>query len=88
MACYIVTYDLRVPGRDYKPVYEFLKSHGTWAKITESAWAIVTTKSAKTIRDELKALVDSNDRIFVVKSGVEAAWSNSIGKNEWFKKHL
>lgn len=88
MACYIVTYDLRAPGRNYENVHNKLKSYKKWAKVTESTWAVVTEDKAVTIRDALKAIVDPNDRIFVVKSGVEAAWFNSKCKNEWLKANL
>lgn len=88
MPCYIVTYDLRAPGRNYEAVYNKLKSYDNWAKITESTWAIVTDERAVQIRDGLAALIDKNDRIFVVKSGVEAAWRNTRCKSEWLKKHL
>lgn len=88
MTCYIITYDLRQPGRDYSPLYAKIKSYNGWAKVTESTWAVVTDESAASIRDALLSIADSNDRIFVVKSGVEAAWVNSMCKNEWLKKHL
>jgi hypothetical protein len=84
---YIISYDL-VGSRRYDSLYEELKSFKTWAKITESTWAITTDLSAVEVRDRLSAVLDSNDRLFVVKSGVEAAWSNVICKNEWLKKWL
>ena len=87
MDCYIVSYDLR-NNRNYDALYSAIKSIGRWAKITESTWAIVTTESAVEIRDHLKGVVDSDDRLFVVKSGVEAAWSNSICRNDWLKENL
>lgn len=88
MACYIVTYDLRKPDRDYEKLYEAIKSYGTWAHVTESVWAVITARTAPQVRDHLLSFMDSNDRIFVVKSGVEAAWRNPICKNEWLKEHL
>lgn len=87
MTTYIVCYDLR-KSRDYQPLYDKLKSYTKWAKITESNWAIVTAKTAPEVRDELKAVMDKDDRLFVVKSGVAAAWSNSICKNQWLKDNL
>src|SRR3546814_5002418 len=65
-----------------------IKSYGTWARVTESNWVIVTTKTAVQIRDDLLTVLDSNDRLFVVKSGREAAWHNSRCKNEWLKAKL
>lgn len=88
MKCYIIMYDLRAPGRNYTALYAALKSYGTWAKITESSWAIVTESSATNIRDHLIQLIDSNDRLFVIKSGHNSAWRNAIGSNDWFKKYL
>lgn len=85
---YIVIYDIADDG-DYDSLYEALKtSYSGWAKISESAWAIVTTKTAKEVRNELIPCIGRNGRLFVVKSGVEAAWSNTKASNEWFKKNL
>ena len=36
MAIYIVSYDLRAPGRNYEPLYKALKSTGTYAHPLES----------------------------------------------------
>src|SRR3546814_5478189 len=69
MAAYIICYDLTNPGRNYQNLYEKIKSYGTWARVTESNWVIVTTKTAVQIRDDLLTVLDSNDRLFVVKSG-------------------
>ncbi len=88
MPCYIISYDLRTPGRNYNALYEAIKAYGTWAHINESLWAVVTTKTAVQVRDHLATHVDQNDRIFVIKSGVEAAWRHSICKNEWLLEKL
>lgn len=88
MPCYIISYDLRKPGRNYDSLYAAIKAYGTWGKINESLWAIVTEQRAIQIRDNLKGHIDANDRLFVIKSGVEAAWLNSIADNDWLKKHL
>jgi hypothetical protein len=84
---YIVIYDISDDG-DSNGIHEKLKSYSGWAKITESTWAIVTLKKAKEIRDELKNYIGTKGRLFVVKSGVEAAWSNVRASNVWFKKNL
>lgn len=88
MTCYIITYDLLKPGRNYNDLYEAIKSYGTWAHIAESVWAVVTTRTAVQVRDHLQGKMDPGDRIFVVKSGTEAAWGNVLCKNEWLKEHL
>jgi hypothetical protein len=88
MSCYIVSYDLLKPGRNYDGLYKAIKSYPRWARVNESVWAVVTNNSAVQIRDHLVGQLDTNDRIFVIKSGVEAAWRNSKCKNEWLKENL
>ncbi len=75
MAVYIIDYDLRAPGRNYDSLIEAIKTY-PWAKIMKSTWAIETTKTATQVRDHLKGHIDSNDKLFVVKAGNEAAWFN------------
>ena len=88
MTCYLISYDLLAPGRNYEALYEAIKAFGTWAHVHESLWAVVTDKSAAELRDHLLQFLDGNDRLFLVKSGVEAAWRGTICKNEWLKEHL
>ncbi|WP_339701688.1 CRISPR-associated protein Cas2 [uncultured Roseivirga sp.] len=85
--CYIINYDLR-NSRDYNGLYEAIKSYGTYAKVLESCWAIVTTQSATQVRDFLLRSMDSDDGIFVVKSGGEAAWQRVLCTDEWLKRNL
>ena len=86
--CYLISYDLRAPGRNYDILYQAIKGYRTWARITESYWAIVTTQSASEIRNYLVQFMDSNDRLFVIKSGKEAAWRNARANSDWLKNHL
>ena len=87
MTCYIVSYDLR-KQRDYASLYEAIKTYPNWAYITESTWAVVTSSSAVEVREYLLGFVDNDDRLFVIKSGLEAAWVNVICKNKWLKENL
>ncbi len=89
MSCYIISYDLRKRNQsDYQSLYKAIKAYGTWARITDSTWAIVTDESAVEIRDYLLKNIDEDDRLFVVKSGVEAAWQEVRCRNEWLRKQL
>ena len=87
MTCYIICYDLR-NDRNYESLHKEIKSYSKWGRINESTWAVVTNKSAVEIRDNLLKVIDNDDRLFVIKSGVEAAWNNSICKNQWLKENL
>lgn len=88
MNCFIITYDLCNPGRDYSSLYGALKAFPKWGKITESTWAVVSDSNAIGIRDHLLGFIDSNDRLFVIKSGREAAWNRAFADNQWLKDNL
>lgn len=88
MSCYIIAYDLKRPGQQYSELYEAIKSYRRWARINDSVWAVVTDNKAKEVRDHLGSYIDKNDSIFVLKSGVEAAWRNVRCRNEWLKDNL
>lgn len=91
MACYIITYDLlNAKTEDYEDLISAIKKYPKWGHISESVWAVVPHQGigAATIRDELQKFLKTNDRLFVIKSGVEAAWRNSLCQNEWLKENL
>ena len=88
MTCYIITYDLVNDDSDYDILIKEIKTYSKWAHINKSTWSIITEDSAKEIRDNLKKKVNSEDRLFVIKSGVEAAWSNAMCKTQWLKDNL
>lgn len=73
MAILFVTYELNAPGRDYKTLYDYLKTftycRGTEKKRLESSWLLDTSKTAATVRDEMIKLMDSNDVLFVTPIG-------------------
>ncbi|MFA6986339.1 MAG: hypothetical protein WC213_09040 [Arenimonas sp.] len=87
MSIYLVTYDLKQPGRNYAPVFEYLKKF-TYCKGMESVWLLDTTTSATALRDALNTLVDGNDRVFVARLQGEwgslrydcAAWLNDSAR--------
>lgn len=67
MKTFLVSYDLKAPGRDYEAVWEYLKRTGIYWHPLGSVWLIVCDLSAGQIRDDLRALVDANDRILVIR---------------------
>ena len=88
MRTYLVSYDLLAPNRNYEDLYKAFKSYGSWARITESTWAVVTDQSAVEVHKYLGSFLDTDDRLFVLRSGTEAAWRNTRCRTEWLKKHL
>ena len=87
MQTYIISYDM-AEGGDYDALYKVIKSYGTWARITDSTWAVVTEDNAEKVRDHLSAYLPQKSSLIVVKSGIEAAWRNVFCRSEWLKRSL
>ena len=86
--CYIISYDLMAPGKNYETLYSAIKSYGTWGKITESCWIVVSSFPATVIRDQLSMHIDRNDRLFVSRLAIPAAWKNTKADDAWVKRIL
>lgn len=86
---YIVTFEVNDSSRK-DLLKEKLKSYGVYCPIHDNCWAIVTEHTAVQVRDFVDAVLNSNDRIFVIRSGSEAAWRNTYGEknSEWLKERL
>ena len=84
---YLISYDL-AEGGNYDELFKYIKSYGTWGHITESLWAIQSSKSATEIRDEVKKYLSEGSRLMVVKSANVAAWSNAMCTNDWLQKNI
>jgi hypothetical protein len=86
--CYIISYDLCKPGRNYDQLYEEIKSFPQWGHLTQSTWAVISSEDSESIRNRIMSVLDSSDRVIVIKSGQEAAWQNLMASNDWAKKNL
>jgi hypothetical protein len=90
MPAYIISYDLNQPGQNYSNLYDAIKAQGSshW-RMLDSTWIVVSAKSAVQIRDNLIVHLDDNDKILVLKSGIEAAWGGFNDKgSKWLKENL
>lgn len=89
MTCYIATFEV-ANAQDKNALIERLKAYGTYCPINDNCWAIVTEQTAAQVRDNLMAVIKTTDKIFVIKSGVEAAWRNVYGEknSDWLKEKL
>jgi len=89
MTTYIVTFEVNDLTRRNN-VKAKLKEFGYYCPIHKNAWAIRTEKKAIEVRDIVSPAMTNEDRIFVIRTGTEAAWKNAFGteNSEWLKKHL
>ncbi|WP_350303041.1 hypothetical protein [Pediococcus acidilactici] len=63
---YIVSYDLDNPGQKYNELKKIIDAHSIdWCRYLDSTFLIRTNDSANDILQALKAVIDSNDRVFI-----------------------
>lgn len=67
MALYLLTYDLRKEGQDYKSLYDELKKFNA-VRILESVWCFNRfNTNAEGLRNYFKQFIDENDGLFVAE---------------------
>lgn len=68
MKTYLISYDLGIPetSSEYEKIINYIKSLGDWAKPLKSQWFVVSGEDIKDIRNNLKSLTDSNDKILIM----------------------
>ncbi len=92
MKTFLISYDLGVPEThsDYVRLSERLKSlYVTWARPVKSVWIIKSDKDAMIIRDEIKTVLDSNDKLIVVEmSGNWGTYNVNKEVTEWMKNNI
>lgn len=89
LTTYIITFE--VNDKDRRSLLkEKIRTFGSYCPIHNNAWAIRTEKKARDVRDFLTPFLTKEDRIFVIRTGTEAAWKNPYGSahSEWLKKYL
>ncbi len=85
---YIISYELGLGGNASR-INSIIQGYGTWAKITETSFAVVAmNEKATDVRSKLLPYIGTNGRLFVIKSGYESAWRNTHGSDTWLKKYL
>lgn len=70
----IISYDLRQPGQNYELLLKKIKAYTSWARLGGSAYLILTSDEPQTVRDNLKLVLDPNDKLYVGVSPPPSAW--------------
>lgn len=66
---YIVSYDLRKPGKDYIGLTEQLQHSPLWWHYLESTWLIATSERPSELYNRLAAHLDSGDSVLIIEAG-------------------
>lgn len=88
MPHYLMSYDLRAPGRNYDGLYTVMDKFGA-VRVLESVWVATLSGNAASIRDIIKQVTDPNDGVLVVEITQAADWAlkgaTPAGK-KWFEQ--
>lgn len=87
MAVFVVTYDLNKETKR-PPIVAKVKSFGTWAKLSESSYAIHTTSSPEQVYNFFKPLLDGNDNLYVITLTTPYFGQGSKVVNDWLLNNL
>ncbi|MCR4279694.1 MAG: CRISPR-associated protein Cas2 [Candidatus Zambryskibacteria bacterium] len=92
MNTYLISYDLGAPEdlQDYSLLTNYIKSYLKWAKPLQSVWLIKTDKTVAQVRDEIKQIVDKNDKVLVVNVSKKGWATLNIAKKvtDWMKLRM
>lgn len=77
----LVTYDLRMPGKDYDSLYKAIKSIGPWWHYLESIWLIETPLTAAEVCGRLRPHMDSTDMLLAVR--IAAPYYGWLPSDAW-----
>lgn len=87
MATFVVAYDLNHEVR--RPnIVEEIKRSGSWARLSESSYAIETSEKPSQVMARLRKFLDDNDNLYVVT--LNRPWSGWGPKDviDWLVKRL
>lgn len=87
MATYIITYDLNKEASRPNIVGD-IKKHDSWAKLSESSYAVSTSRTPKQIYDALAKHLDNNDNLYVITLSAPYYGRGPKEVNDWLANHL
>jgi hypothetical protein len=90
MRTLLVGYDLDKPGQNYPKLEAALKEFGVWWHELDSTWIVRADLTTVQLRDQLAALVDSNDKLLVIDiTGDAAAWKGFTSQGgQWILDNI
>jgi hypothetical protein len=88
MKVYLVSYDLKKPGKDYEGLYKELKSASSWWHYLESSWLLKTNLTADQWFDKIKTHLDENDFVLIIEVGKDSQGWLPPKAWEWIQKNI
>ena len=85
---YVVSYDLRKPGQDYKGLFNELQASPNWWHYLESTWLIATSEDANQLYNRLASHLDQGDSILIIQAGTAMQGWLPREAWEWIEREL
>ena len=67
MNSFLISYDLKMPNRNYDGLHKAIKGLGFWSHYLESTWIIKTRHDVNQIQRTLNAQIDEDDSLLIIK---------------------
>lgn len=64
---YCVSYDLKMPGRNYEPLFEALKKNQKWWHYLQSTWLVLTPETPQQLWNRVANTIDTNDYLLIIE---------------------
>lgn len=88
MSIFLVTYDLNNETSRPKIVPKIKEVSDEWARLSESSYAIKSSKSTSDVFNLLKPMLDSDDQLYVITLKKPYSGRGPKAVNDWLEKNL
>jgi hypothetical protein len=82
MTVFLISYDLNKEAKR-PPIVTEIKSFGSWARISESSYAVETDMTAQAVYNKMAKHLDINDTLYVIKLSPPWTGQGSREVNDW-----
>jgi hypothetical protein len=84
-----IHYHRRALGRNYQPIYDYLKSFPAWCHLMDSFWLVRTEAGVVEVRNQLDELVGNNGMIAVLDvTGDDWATNFANDQTTWMTSNM
>jgi len=87
MSILLITYDLKHEIRR-PPIVKFIKANYSWARLSESSYAIETNLTPSATYKVFSKFLDSNDQLYAVTLSLPAEGQGPADVNQWLLAKL
>jgi hypothetical protein len=88
MAVFLVTYDLNRETNRPNITKRIRDGYPSWAKLSESSYAISTGNTVDEVHNYLKPVLDSNDNIYIITLKKPYTGFGPKDVNDWLENNL